>query len=70
MSLTILCNALVGITTPQTHKIKGHIKNKKVIFFIDSGSTRNFIHCKVTKELNCFLYPTPECQVMVEMEEL
>ena len=25
----------------------------------------NFIHCKVAKELNCFLYPAPECQVMV-----
>ena len=31
---------------------------------IDSGSTHNFIHCKVAKELNCFLYPAPECQVM------
>ena len=33
--------------------------------FIDLGSTHNFIHCKVIKELNCFLYPAPECQVMV-----
>ena len=32
---------------------------------IDSGSIHNFIHCKVAKELNCFLYPAPECQVMV-----
>ena len=32
---------------------------------IDSGSTHNFIHFKVAKELNCFLYPTPEFQVMV-----
>ena len=32
---------------------------------IDSGSTHNFIHCKVAKELNCFLYPAQECQVMV-----
>ena len=30
------------------------------------GSTHNFIHCKVVKELNCFLYPTPESQVIVE----
>ena len=41
------------------------IKKKKVVVLIDSGSTHNFIHCKVAKELNCFLYPTPECQVMV-----
>ena len=32
---------------------------------IDSGSTHHFIHCKVAKELNCFLYLAPECQVMV-----
>jgi len=32
---------------------------------IDLGSTHNFIHCKIAKELNCFLYPALECQVMV-----
>ena len=56
---------MVGITTPQTLKIEGHIKKKNVIMLIDSGSTHNFIHCKVAKELNLFLYPAPECQVMV-----
>ena len=56
---------MAGITTPQTLKIEGHIKKKKVIVLIDSGSTHNFIHYKVPNELNCFLYPTPECQVMV-----
>ena len=66
MSLTISCNALAGITTPQNLKIEGHIKKKNVIGLIDSGSTHNFIHCMVAKELNCFLYPTLECQVMVE----
>ena len=65
MSLTISCNVLVGITTPKTVKIEGNIKKKKVIVLIDSGSTHNFIHCKVAKELNCFLYSAPECQVMV-----
>ena len=65
MSLTISCNALVRITTPQTINIEGHIKKKKVIALIDSGSTHNFIHCKIAKELNWFLYPAPECQVTV-----
>ena len=32
---------------------------------IDSNTTHNFIHCKVAKELNCFLYLALECQVMV-----
>eukprot|EP00253_Pinus_taeda_P002660 PITA_02660 len=65
MNPNISCNALTGITTPQTIKIEGQIKKKKVIVLIDSGSTHNFIHCKVAKELNCFLYPAPECQVMI-----
>eukprot|EP00253_Pinus_taeda_P028420 PITA_28420 len=65
MNPTIYCNALAGINTPQTIKIEGHIKKKKVIVLIDLGSTHNFIHCKIAKELNCFLYLAPECQVMV-----
>jgi len=64
MNLTISCNALAGIIA-QTIKIEGHIKKKKVIVLIDSGSTHNFIHCKIAKEFNCLLYPAPECQVMV-----
>ena len=67
MSPAISCNALVGITNPQTLKIEGHINKKNVIVLIDSGSTHNFIHCKVAKELNCFLYPAPKSQVMIEI---
>jgi hypothetical protein len=62
---TISCNALVGISTPQTLKIKGYIKKKKVIALIDYGSTHNFIHYKLAKALNCFVYPVPEFQVMI-----
>eukprot|EP00253_Pinus_taeda_P004764 PITA_04764 len=65
MNQTISCNTLAGITTPQTIKIEGHIKKKKVIVLIYSGSTHNFIHYKIAKELNCFLYPALECQVIV-----
>eukprot|EP00253_Pinus_taeda_P029460 PITA_29460 len=65
MDPTISCNALAGITTPQTIRIEGHIKKKKVIVLIDSRSTHNFIHFKIAKKLNCFLYPAPKCQVMV-----
>jgi hypothetical protein len=49
---TISCNALVGIITPQTLKIEGYIKKKKVILLIDSSSTHNFIHYKLAKALN------------------
>ena len=65
MNHTISCNALDGITTLETIKIEGHINKKKLIVLIDSGSTHNFIHCEIAKELNFFLYPAPECQVMI-----
>ena len=32
---------------------------------IDSGSTRNFIHCKLAKVINYFVYPALEFQVMI-----
>jgi hypothetical protein len=56
----ISCNALAGISTPQTLKIEGYVKTKKVIVLIDSGSNHNFIHYKLSKALNCFVYLEPE----------
>ena len=61
---TISCNALAGISTPQTLEIELYIKKKKIIVLIDYGSTHNFIHYKF-KDLNCFVYPAPEFQVMI-----
>jgi hypothetical protein len=61
---------LARITTPQTLKIEGYIKNKMVIVLIDSGSTHNFIHSKTVKDLNCFIYLAPEFQVMVANGEI
>jgi hypothetical protein len=61
---TISFNALAGIITPETLKIEGYIKNKKIIVLIDSGSTHNFIHYKLSKSLNCFIYQVLEFQVM------
>jgi hypothetical protein len=62
---TISCNALDGISTPQTLNIEGYIKKKKVIVLIDSGSTHNFIHYKLSKALNFFVYLALEFQVMI-----
>jgi hypothetical protein len=59
---------LVGINTPQTIKIQGYIKKKKVIVLIDFGSTHDFINYKVEKYLNCFVYPAPTFQVMIADE--
>jgi hypothetical protein len=55
----ISCHALDGINTPQTLKIKGYIKNKKVTVLIYFGSTHNFINYKLAKYLNCFVFPAP-----------
>jgi hypothetical protein len=62
---TTYCHALVSITTPQTLKIQGYIKKKKVTILIDLGSTHNFINYKLAKDLIFFVYPTPEFQVMI-----
>jgi hypothetical protein len=32
---------------------------------IDYGNTHNFINYKLEKDINCFIYPTPEFQVMI-----
>jgi hypothetical protein len=64
-SSTISCHALFGINNPQTFKIKGYIKNKKVIVLIDFGGTHNFINCKLMKLLNLFLSLEPKFQVMI-----
>ena len=53
----ISCNELDRNNTPQTINIEGYIKNKKLIVLIDSGSNHNFIHYKLAKALNCFVYP-------------
>jgi hypothetical protein len=62
---TISCNALAEINTNQTLKIEGYVKKKKVIVLIDYGSTHNFIHYKLAKDLNLFVYLVPEFQVMI-----
>ena len=54
-----------GICTPQTLKIEGYIKKRKVTVLIDCGSTHNFIHGKLAKSLNCFIYLALEFQVMI-----
>ena len=62
---TISCHDLAGINAPQTLNIEGYIKNKKLTMLIDYGSTHNFIHCKVAKDLNRFVYLTLEFQVLI-----
>jgi hypothetical protein len=61
----ISLNALTGFSTPQTLKLIGYIKHRKVIILVDSGSTHNFIHCHISKETNCYICPVNNFQIMI-----
>jgi hypothetical protein len=47
----ISLNALTGFSTPQTIKLIGWIKNRKVTIIVDSGSTHNCIHYHISRKL-------------------
>jgi hypothetical protein len=61
----IYCHALADINTPQTLKIEGYIKNKKVTMLIDSSSMHNFVNYKLSKSINCFVFTATKFQVMI-----
>ena len=54
MDSTISCNSLVGITTPQTIKLEGHIKKKnvqEVKDHIEHQEMNSTISCKGLEEI-------------------
>jgi hypothetical protein len=61
----ISLHALVGISSPQTLKIKGYIKQCLVVVLIDSDSTHNFIHHKVVEDVNCFIRLVLNFQILI-----
>jgi hypothetical protein len=61
----ISLNALLEFSTPQTLKLIGYIKNKKVIILVDSGSTHNFIHRRLVQEINCYIRALNNFQIMI-----
>jgi hypothetical protein len=46
----ISVNDITGFFSPQNIKLIGYIKHHKVITLVDSGSTHNFIHCRIAQE--------------------
>jgi hypothetical protein len=52
----ISLNSLTRFSAPQTLKIIGYIKHRKVIILVDSGSTHNFIHRHISQETNCYIH--------------
>jgi hypothetical protein len=61
----ISLNALTGFSTPQTLKLIGYIKHRKVIILVDSGSTHNFIHCCIAQETNLYICVVNNFQIMI-----
>jgi hypothetical protein len=61
----ISLHALTGFSTPQTLKIIGYIKQRKVIVLVDSGITHNFIHHCIAQETNCYIHAVNNFQIMI-----
>jgi hypothetical protein len=61
----ITLHALSGILSPQTLKIKGYNKNRLVAVLIDSVRTHNFIHCRLSDEIHCFVCPFSNFQILI-----
>jgi hypothetical protein len=61
----ISLNALTGFSAPQTLKLIGYIKHRKVIILVDSGSTHNFIHRRIAQETNFYIRAVNNFQIMI-----
>jgi hypothetical protein len=59
-------HALTGFSAPQTLKLIGYIKHRKVIILVDSGSTHNFIHRHISQETNCYIHVVNNFQIMID----
>jgi hypothetical protein len=65
VELVISLNSLNGFSTPQTLKLIGYIKHRKVIILVDSGSTHNFSHRHISQEINCYICAINNFQIMI-----
>jgi hypothetical protein len=61
----ISLNCLTGFFSPQTLKLIGYIKHRKVIIFVNSGSTHNFIHRHIAQETNFYICAVNNFQIMI-----
>jgi hypothetical protein len=60
----ISLNSLTAFSAPQTLKLIGYIKHRKVIILIDSGSTHTFIHRHIAQETHCYVHAVNNFQIM------
>jgi hypothetical protein len=65
VELIISLSALTSFSAPQTLKLIGYIKQRKVIILVDSGSTHNFIHHRISQETHCYIHVVNNFQIMI-----
>jgi hypothetical protein len=65
VELVISLNDLIGFSAPQTLKLIGYIKHRKLIILVDNGITHNFIHHRITQENNCYIRVVNHFQIMI-----
>jgi hypothetical protein len=61
----ISLNSLTSFSSPQTLKLIGYIKNRKFIIIMDNGITHNFIHRRISQEINCYICGVNNFQIMI-----
>jgi hypothetical protein len=61
----ISLNALTSFLAPQTLKLIGYIRHRKVIILVDSGITHNFIHRCIAQETHCYIHVVNNFQIMI-----
>jgi hypothetical protein len=61
----ISLNTLTGSSSPQTLKLIGYIKHRKVIILVDSGSTHNFIHRRIAQETHFYIHAINNFEIMI-----
>jgi hypothetical protein len=57
--------SLTGFFAPQTLKLIGYIKHRKVIILVDNGSTHNLIHHCISQETNFYIHAVNNFQIMI-----
>jgi len=63
--LVISLNALTGFSAPQTLKLIGYIKYRKVVILVDSSSTHNFMHRCISQEVKFYIHAVNNFQIII-----
>ncbi|GJW61807.1 retrotransposable element Tf2 [Tanacetum coccineum] len=61
----ISLNAMTGVISYQTMRVKGHVKKQVLHLLVDCGSTHNFLDLHAAKRLGCKMRKTCPLQVSV-----